>query len=331
MRKEIISVNQALVRLKQGDYNFSPNQLEKPLNLNIQEVQVGFWDAIGPDYELFGVIKPFNDAKDHFVETVENNLPDGDLCILDLGCGAGEPIERMLGLSAFKDRRVEYLGIDGSEIMANQARERIKMLSELDNFKGHIVQANLNEVNLGKVVKGKIFNLITSNWGTMYLPKDQQRGIYSELTKYVSKDAVVVHSALTDLPDSLTLGEVLTPYGKAQMSQLLLRFGRNSRGKMEWLVPSFIGTLKALKQFGVWTGGNDSIFPDKMSSDEIEEMMKSAGFPQVLIDKTQLLGTGAIAVGTMNGNSPKIFKRRVSPRLSDRGNVVTPRDFLKQA
>jgi len=102
----------------------------------------------------------FSEVNQAFAERVVEMVPHSHGVLIDLGCGPGDILVRIFGLT----RKFISLGLDGSKTMLNLANERIKT-EALENSI-HLIQGDARNINF----PGDCFDVVVSNSLVHHLP-----------------------------------------------------------------------------------------------------------------------------------------------------------------
>jgi len=101
-------------------------------------------------------------------------------CILDLGCGMGEPIARY-----FIEQGFDVMGIDGSEKQIDLAKTRLPQ--------GQFRIADMRDLNLGEK-----FDLVIAWHSFFHLPQDDQRAMFETFANHLNKGGILLFTSGPD-------------------------------------------------------------------------------------------------------------------------------------
>ncbi|CAB9524449.1 expressed unknown protein [Seminavis robusta] len=174
------------------------------------------WTVLADSYVK--VLVPSFDPIYKAVAEVLDGATDPPRCLMDYGCGPGEPALTLLkGISGMK----KVLGVDSTKPMLEIAKKRAEEASAQDRIVFHHVRRDISMVDF----KAQIAGLTTT----------------TSLDLVVS--AFVMH--YVDFPRRV---ELVTAFLEMAPHLLLVTWGQQSK----------VGFLRAIKTFGKWKGSADS-------------------------------------------------------------------------
>ena len=123
------------------------------------------------------------------------------------------------------------------------------------------------------------------------------------LARLVSKQGVVAFSSTVQLPEDLTLRDVLMPLGKAQVFHALLTGGPRRMQRV-------ITGLNQIAQFGDAAG--DGQFPEKPTLAELKELARQAGLSS-MVTEYHLYGASVMVIARSDATAlPELPKSPVA-------------------
>lgn len=111
--------------------------------------------------------------------------------VLDIGCGNGRFLEFLV--ERFPDRKIEYIGIDGSDVLLEKAAERFSRFDELGTVEYELEKSDIVFEKWEKKVDKYKFDIIAM-FGVMHHVPDlsNRRGIVRKASGLLSNQGVFV-------------------------------------------------------------------------------------------------------------------------------------------
>lgn len=259
-----------------------------------------FWNQWSRHYQGFSeTIEPYRAAQRSLAEGAVIALDDAvtrpALTVLDVGGGAGNLIGPMLTVLARKRRSlagVHYVLTDGAKDMTTLAEARLPSLrSAFPEVDLTVLHADTLADGFEQTRAGGPADLVVSSWNIEYYPPDLRLEIIRRLAHLAGLSGVVAFSSLVQLPQPLTLREVLMPLGQAQVLQAFLTGGPGRMRKV-------IASLRQIADFGTAVSAGD--FPEKPTREELKQLAAQAGLHPVATEY-QLFGTSVMVFARKDG------------------------------
>lgn len=294
-----------------------------------------FWNNWAESYQNFSqVIEPYRDAQHDLAEAAITALGNGarrnTLQILDVGAGGGNMVAPLLDTLATKRGSLEgvsYTLTGSAEWMIKIAQARLEQfirMYPLVSFK--VLMGDTLDPNFAEALNLDPADLVICSWSIEYYPMKERKEMVNKLVELANAQGIVAFSSTLRLPPGLSLRNILTPLGQAQVLHALLTGGI---AKMRQVINS----LKEITRFG--TAISSQHFPEKPNMAELEELVKQAGLHSIQIGY-HLYGASAMVIVREDGAKlPPLPKLPIAQALAGQDGyqsypeIVTFKSYFK--